>query len=202
MTDRDTAPHPVHAADRGGIAGTPLAEIDLQGRRWHAVVVKPLVQSGPIALQALQVRGWQVLRPMCRELVTRKGQRIEEQRTLFGRYVFAGAAPRHEAHELRFVPGVQHPVLDGKRRPLLLRPAVIAAVLARLQADGGVADLVPREAEPLFRPGQAVRVLDGSFAGYEGLFEGDENQRVRVLLSLFGGQVTIRVKPTAIEVAD
>ncbi|MGY0794249.1 transcription termination/antitermination protein NusG [Azospirillum argentinense] len=188
--------------------GTPLADIDVNGRRWHIVVVKPLVQAGPMAVKALQARGWQVLRPMCRELVMQKGQKVEAERCMFGRYVFAGAGPAHEAHALRFVPGVQYPVNDARRRPLVLRPDVLEAVVARLAKDGGVADFVPREpvpqqfeAVPQFEPGQAVRVLEGPFKGFTGLFEGDENQRVRVLVSLFGRQTTARVSRRGIEAA-
>ncbi|AWK85044.1 transcription termination/antitermination protein NusG [Azospirillum thermophilum] len=158
--------------------GTPLDEIDLTGRRWHVVVVKPLAQSGPMAVKALQARGWQALRPMCRELVVRKGERVEVERSLFGRYVFAGADRSHEAHALRFVPGVQHPVIDARRRPLILRPDVLGAVVSRLRADGGIADLVPRDPVPRFLPGQTVRVLEGPFAGFEGLFEGGTREAV------------------------
>lgn len=183
-------------------AGTPLDEIDLAGRRWYAAVVKPLAQSGPMAVKALQVRGWQVLRPMCREIVVRKGQRIEVERSLFGRYVFAGGGPHHEAHALRFVPGVQHPVIDARRHPLVLRPDVLGAVVSRLRADGGIADLVPRDPVPRFLPGQTVRVLEGPFAGFEGLFEGDEHGRVRVLLSLFGRQTAVKVSPMGIVAAE
>jgi Transcription antiterminator len=182
--------------------GTPLDEIDLTGRRWHVVVVKPLVTDRPKAVSALLARGYQVLAPMCREVVIRKGRCSEADRPMFGRYVFAGSMPGQEARKLALVPSVSYVSLDSRRRALVLQPGPLAAVVARLRADGGIADLVPRDPAPRYLPGQSIRVTEGPFAGFSGLFVADEGERLRVLLGLFGGQTEATVPVVAVEAAE
>ncbi|OYD82515.1 transcription termination/antitermination protein NusG [Azospirillum brasilense] len=165
----------------------------LDGKVWHVAVVKPQVQCRKIATDALRRRGYAVLMPMCRELLTRSGRAETVERPLFGRYFFVGVGPWQDAWDLRWCPGIQHLTLDARRRPITVPVDVLRAIVDRMEADGGAVDLRPREPVPAFRPGQAVEVLQGPFAGFPGLFEVDEGKRVRVLVSLFGRETVVKV---------
>lgn len=168
---------------------------DLADWTWHSAVVKPLVQHRDNAVRQLRMRGYRVMLPMCREMAERDGRWQPVIRPLFGRYVFVGVRPGQDSWSIRWMPGVQHMTLDARRRPLVVPCAALRAIVARMGADDGIVDLCPR---PLvgsgFSAGQPVRVLRGAFAGFEALFEGDQGQRCRVLLSLFGRTMPALVK--------
>jgi len=195
---------------------TPLDEIDAAGRRWHVVVVKPLVTDRPKAIAALRDRGYQVLAPLCRELVTSKaGQVTERVRPMFGRYILAGGLPGQEARKLALVPSVQHVSLDGRRRALVLNHRAVGALVERMRdGEDGVIDLLPRAPvaavttpveqapAPRYRSGQTIRVTEGAFAGFSGLFVADEGERLRVLLGLFGGTTEATVPASAVKAAE
>ncbi|WP_349602787.1 transcription termination/antitermination protein NusG [Azospirillum argentinense] len=173
---------------------SPLIDLPiLDGKVWHVAVVKPQVQCRKIATDALRRRGYAVLMPMCREQMTRSGRTETVERSMFGRYFFVGVGPWQDAWELRWCPGIQHLTLDARRRPITVHVDVLRAIVDRMEADGGAVDLRPRQPVQAFRPGQAVEVLEGPFAGFQGLFEADEGKRVRVLVSLFGGQSVVKV---------
>ncbi|QCO05456.1 transcription termination/antitermination protein NusG [Azospirillum argentinense] len=197
--------------------GTPLADLDIEGRRWHVVVVKPLVQDRALAIASLRARGYQVIAPLCREVITdRRDQRREVERPMFGHYVFAGSMHGQEARKLALVPSVKFVVLDSRRRALILPARAVAAVVTRMQDGAGIVDLRPQEptqaeaaapactviAAPRFQPGQTVRVTDGPFAGWDALFVADEGERVRVLLSLFGRQNEASVPVRGVRAAE
>lgn len=166
------------------------AEIpELEGRAWCVAVVKPLPQQRAIAVKALQSRGYAVLLPMCREMRLRANRVQPTEEPMFGRYVFVGVAPGQNSWDIRWVPGVQHLTLDGKRRPITVAVPVLAAIVARMRADGGIVNLCPKPkavGAEVFVAGQPVRVTSGPFEGWEGLFQADQGERCRVLLRLFG----------------
>ena len=170
---------------------------DLDQWTWHSAVTKPLPQHRDMAARQLAARGYRVLLPMCRELVTKAGKSEPVTRPMFGRYVFVGVAPGQESWDIRWVPGVQHMTLDAKRRPVVVPRSALAAIVARMDPESGVIDLCPchrpRQGSG-FIAGEVVRVQSGPFAGFEALFEGDQGQRCRVLLSLFGREMTMLVE--------
>ncbi|MGR0183202.1 transcription termination/antitermination protein NusG [Azospirillum aestuarii] len=197
--------------------GTPLADLDLEGRRWHVVVVGTKLNDHPKAVAALLARGYQVIAPLCREVITdRRDRHREVERPMFGRYVFAGSMPGQEARKLALVPSVQYVSLDTRRRALVLPVRAVAAVVARMQDGAGIVDLRPVEPVPVeamatesaiitaprFQPGQTVRVTDGPFAGWDALFVADEGERIRVLLSLFGRQNETSVPVRGVRAAE
>jgi len=169
----------------------------LEGKRWHVAVVKPQLQYRDIARKALKARGYDVLMPMCREMIVKDGKSQAVEHPLYGRYVFVGVEPSRDSWDIRWTPGIQHMTLDARRRPIVIGVPVLEAIVARMQQDGGTVDLCPRPAAvPTgsgFQEGQTVRVTGGPFAGWEALFQADQGKRCRVLLSLFGNQMTAMV---------
>lgn len=170
---------------------------DLIGKRWHVAVVKPQMQYRDIARKALQARGYSVLLPMCREMVIKDGKPVATEHPLYGRYLFVGVGSGQDSWDIRWVPGIQHMTLDAKRRPIVIGIPVLEVITARMRADGGLVDLMPKpkavNAGSGFIPGQHVRFVDGLFTGWEGLFQGDQGERCRVLLTRHGRETMFQV---------
>lgn len=160
----------------------------LEGKRWHVAVVKPQLQYRDIARKALKARGYDVLMPMCREMIVKDGKSQAVEHPLYGRYVFVGVEPSRDSWDIRWTPGIQHMTLDARRRPIVIGIPALEAIVARMQQDGGTVDLCPKPTAvgSGFIPGQLVRVVDGHLTGWEGLFEGDQGHRCRVLLNPYG----------------
>lgn len=162
---------------------------DITGKRWHVAVVKPQVQYREIAKRALTARGYSALMPMCRELVG--GKAVEHP--MYGRYLFVGVPPTMDSWNVRWTPGIQHLTLDARRRPVVIGESVLEAIVARMMQDGGTVDLLPKPTVvgSGFSAGQPVRVTDGLLIGCEGLFQGDQGDRCRVLLRVAGPESAI-----------
>ena len=167
----------------------------LEGKRWHVAVVKPQLQYREIAQKALKARGYGVFLPMCREMVVKDGKSVAVEHTMFGRYLFVGVEPGQDSWEIRWTPGIQHMTLDARRRPVTVGVTVLQAILSRMIQDGGIVNLCPKPAAigSGFIPGQRVRISDGALSGWEGLFQGDQGERCRVLLNVAGPESALVV---------
>lgn len=58
-----------------------------------------------------------------------------------------------------------------------------------------------KKAADRFKPGQKVRITEGPFTGFDGVFDKPENERVRVLLSLFGRETFVELNETDVRAA-
>lgn len=58
-----------------------------------------------------------------------------------------------------------------------------------------------RKLEPKFATGQAVRLTDGPFTGFDGIVQKNANERVAVLLSLFGRATTVELAEQEVRAA-
>jgi transcriptional antiterminator RfaH len=92
--------------------------------------------------------------------------------------------------------GVSHLVCNGSD-PAPLPDAVIDQLRAR--EEEGFVQLPLR---PSFKPGEAVRILDGAFTSCLGLYEGmKDGERIAVLLDLLGRKVRIYLDPESVAAA-
>lgn len=106
---------------------------------------------------------------------------------LFPTYVFVAAA--EQFYPVLWCPRVIRLLMSGDR-PARLANNIIAAIHAR-ERDGFVN--LPAPAKHL-KKGQDVRILNGSFCGHVGLFDGaSSRERVRVLLDLLGQAVPVEL---------
>lgn len=180
--------------------GTPLTDLDISGRRWHPVVVGTRLHDHAKAVQSLLAKKYQVIAPMCRvEHCDKTGRTTFRVMPLLGRYVFAGATDQQPTREIRFLMAVSFVALNARRIPLVVDHRAMQAVVNRMQAfPGGVIDLTGRSPAPRFLPGDTVRIAEGPFSGFEGLFVREEGERIRVLVGLFGGQSETTLPVSAI----
>lgn len=58
-----------------------------------------------------------------------------------------------------------------------------------------------KKAVDRFKPGQKVKIMNGPFTGFDGIFDKPENERVSVLLSLFGRETELKLDESDIRAA-
>ena len=148
-------------------------------RRWLCLFTQPNREG--MALSSLRSVGFDVYAPLCRKLVVRRGRKLQVSVPMFSRYVFADTdknpAAVFGAHRLNGVTSFAGRTLEQS----FVEGAIIRAIMAR--EDGGIVNLDVSH----LKPGQAVRVVEGAFAGLEAIFaESCDRRRCFILLSLLG----------------
>lgn len=147
---------------------------------WHCVFTKSAAEES--AASEIRAKGFPSYYPeYTRQRV--HNHRVEHvQSPLFPRYIFAEFNRELPGWQTiksnsRYVFDI---LKDGLGRPLRVPLSAIQAMQSHSPTD-------PTETgRQTFSPGQAVRLVDGAFSGFEGLFQEDAAGRVTVLLELFG----------------
>ncbi|GAB6052558.1 transcription/translation regulatory transformer protein RfaH [Magnetospira thiophila] len=157
--------------------------------RWYAVHTHALAEEK--ARYHLENQGFTVYVP--RFLKQRRHARRTDwiKAPLFPRYLFVAmdtAKARWRA--INSTLGVAYLVANGTAAPLPVPAEVIDGIRAREDENG----LVALDQAARFKRGEPVRITEGAFGDHVGLFDGiDDKHRVRVLLSLMGRQVRLRL---------
>jgi transcriptional antiterminator RfaH len=145
-----------------------------------------------LALHCLGLAGYETYLPRLREHRVTYGRKIEVRPALFPGYCFV--AITLQWHTARWSAGVVGLIMDGVQ-PARVPDAVLAEIRSRER--GGLIEL-PKP--PLARPGDAVRVLRGPFAGRLAIYAGMRpRERVEVLLALLGSQRRLELAADAVE---
>lgn len=58
-----------------------------------------------------------------------------------------------------------------------------------------------RRDEARFKPGQLVKIMNGPFSGFDGIFDRPAKERVRILVSIFGRQSEIELEESDVRAA-
>ena len=110
---------------------------------------------------------------------------VESQRALFPGYLFARLADNHwAAVKTRLGVHLRPRWVDFGAGPVTVDPELIDAIANWQEA-------APVRPTRTYRHGQPVEILTGPFAGFTGLFSGDADERVNVLVSMLGRQPLI-----------
>jgi len=151
------------------------------GERWYAVCCKPRQEA--VAEENLLRQGFQVYLPRIRMRQRRRGQWLDAVEVLFPRYIFIRVDPqRRSTATVRSTRGVLGLVRFGGQ-PAVVPDEVMQALLRREDAASGL----HQDRRPLFRSGEAVKLVDGPLSGMEAVFtQQDGEQRVILLLELLG----------------
>ena len=154
---------------------------------WHLAHTKPRQEA--LALQQLQQQGYPCYLPTLRVEKVRQGALVVVQEPLFPRYLFIQLGEEASARSwgpVRSTRGVSKLVMFGQQ-PARVDDALVAELRAREALQ---------EAQPLrqFVPGDRVQLVDGAFAGVEGVFQhADGERRVMVLIELLSRPVQVPV---------
>ncbi len=139
-------------------------------KHWYCVRSKPRAEA--TAEEHLQQQGFVTYWP-----------RISKKKSLFPRYLFCEIdLDKQPWNCIRSTIGVQHWV--GGAIPTVCPDKAIAEIRARENADGYI-ELEP----PPLRTGDKIKIVDGKYEGYRGLFAGTDRDRTSVLLSILGHEV-------------
>ena len=164
-------------------------------RSWYLVYCKPRQEA--VARENLERQGYQAYLPYMRELRRRGGKRIATIAPMFPRYLFVLLSRQVDNWApIRSTLGVVSLVRFG---PAAARVPddLVAALRSREDAQG--IQILPVEG---YKPGRRVRITQGSFAGYEGIFQAASGRdRVTVLLDILGRRARTVVASDSIEPA-
>ncbi len=144
---------------------------------WFAIQSKPREEE--VAGHSLRTLGIEVLLPRVRWIGrVRTRARIPAGRPLFPGYLFGRLCLRRHSHPVRFSRGVVR-VVGTRNQPVPVEEAVIAACRDRMDAEG-----IVELDEPGFRRGDRIQIESGPFAGFQGIFERELDDRSRVVILL------------------
>jgi transcriptional antiterminator RfaH len=167
-----------------------------QGQRWYVVQSQPNCELKAVA--NLERQGFSTYLP--RYLKRRRHARRVEvvPAPLFPRYLFVRVDVSTQRWRSIFsTVGVSRLVCNGDC-PTALSDQVIENL--RVREDG--AGFVHLTSRPNFRPGEAIRILEGAFTDCLGLYEGmKDGDRVAILLDLLGRKVRVMVDAEAVAAA-
>lgn len=163
------------------------------------IVARTRSQREQWAAENLSRQGFEYYLPKIEEITVAKGQRFAIAKPLFPSYIFVRKSPLWRAVLGTF--GVISVLLRGGA-PELLSDVGIEQIKSR-EDQAGLVRLPKRPVnEARFTKNQKVRINDGSFSGYEGLWQGSPaKERERVLLEFLGRKITVLIGSELIEAA-
>lgn len=153
---------------------------------WYVVSCKP--RQEVVAQENLRRQGFEVYLPRIRVRQRRRDRWVESVQVLFPRYLFVHVDRGVQSTaSIRSTRGAVGLVRFGGE-PATVPSRVIAAIIEREGA--GVHD----QLQPAFQPGDPVRMLEGPFAGIDGIFaSADGEKRAVLLIELLGKTNRVRV---------
>lgn len=178
-------------AQISGTASSILGAVSCHGNPWICVWTGPNQETR--AANYLRDMGIPHLAPRHEVRLPNRTKRIEP---LFRRYIFAQPTDGRIPGELK-PNGIAAILRHPSGRAKIVPQWVIDEILARSDDRGIVAP--PQRAK--FTSAQSVRVLSGPFTSFLGIFELEEDDRVKAMLSIFGRSTFQWFAPEALEAA-
>ncbi len=156
-------------------------------KRWYLVYTKPRQED--VAKTNLERQGFSTYLPRIRQARRRQNRRVLVVEAMFPRYLFIQLDPQQDNWApIRSTLGVSALVRFGPY-PTPVPEGLLAVLRGREDADG-IQQLPP----PAFKPGEALRIAEGAFAGYDGIFLARSGRdRVVVLLDIMGQQARVEL---------
>ena len=187
--ERDAGPRGAH-----GVASSANAQHGPLMQHWYVVHSKPRQET--LAVEHLERQGFEVWLP--RAAVTRRlrGQWVERVEPLFPRYLFLHAdVAVTDISPVRSTRGCAT-VVRMAGRPAVVPDAVVEWLQATADPESGL-HRIGRSVRARLQAGEKVRVIEGPFAGAEGLLEALKGEeRAVVLLKVLAESARVTL-PTA-----
>lgn len=171
-------------------------------KRWYSVSVLSNFEK-KIAEQIRQTAEEQnlvdqiqeVLVPTEEVIEVRRGKKVTTERRFMPGYVLVRMEMSDQGYHLINSINRVTGFLGPQGRPMPMRDAEVEAILGRV-AEGEEA---PRTLIH-FDIGERVKVNDGPFEGFDGMIEqvDDENQRLKVSVSIFGRETPVELEYTQV----
>jgi transcriptional antiterminator NusG len=175
---------------------------DNMAKRWYSVSVlsnfeKKIAEQihTKVAEQGLEDQIDEVLVPTEEVIEVRRGKKVTAERRFMPGYVLVHMEMSDEGYHL--INGINRVTgfLGPQGRPMPMRDAEVQAILGRV-AEGEEA---PRTLIS-FEIGERVKVNDGPFEDFDGMIEevDDDNQRLKVSVSIFGRETPVELEFTQV----
>lgn len=165
-------------------------------RRWYLAYSKPRKEE--LARVNLERQGYLTYLPMMRTPRRRAGRRIIRVEPMFPRYLFIHLDTETDNWApIRSTLGIVNLVRFGMFPSPV--PDDLIAMLRERDSESGIQEI------PLntFREGQRVRIEDGPFMGYEGIFLAQTGEeRVLILLDIVGKSARAQIDVEYLGPAD
>ena len=141
-----------------------------------------------------------VLVPTEKKYVVKNGKRVSTEKLLFPGYVLIEAelSPDLEYVIRNLVPGMSGFLTEktdgsknGDRKPVPLRPEEAERILGNQDQT----TVSAAETDVDFQIGEAVRITDGPFAGFDGTVEGivEDRSKIKVIVVIFGRKTLLEL---------
>lgn len=168
---------------------------DPAARAWYLVYCKPRQES--VARENLTRQGYETYLPFMRDVRRRQGRRVTLIAPMFPRYLFIHLNRQTDNWApIRSTLGVVSIVRFGRAAARV--PDELLVMLRSREDAQGIQILSVEE----YKPGSRVRITQGGFAGYEGIFQAATGRdRVTVLLDVLGRKARATVDSASIEPA-
>ncbi|MDJ0820713.1 MAG: transcription termination/antitermination protein NusG [Paracoccaceae bacterium] len=171
-------------------------------KRWYSVsvlsnfekkIAEQIRQS--VEEQGLQDQIDEVLVPTEEVLEVRRGKKVTTERRFMPGYVLVHMEMSDQGYHLINSINRVTGFLGPQGRPMPMRDAEVEAILGRVQEGEDAPKLMIT-----FEIGEKVKVNDGPFEGFDGMVEGvdDDNQRLRVSVSIFGRETPVELEFTQV----
>ncbi len=171
-------------------------------KRWYSVSVlsnfeKKIAEQirTKVAEQGLEDQIDEVLVPTEEVIEVRRGKKVTTERRFMPGYVLVRMEMSDEGYHLVNSINRVTGFLGPQGRPMPMRDAEVNAILNRVQEG----EEAPRTLIH-FEVGEKVKVADGPFEDFDGMIEevDDENQRLKVSVSIFGRETPVELEYTQV----
>jgi len=171
-------------------------------KRWYSVsvlsnfekkIAEQIRQS--VAEQALEGEIDEVLVPTEEVIEVRRGKKVTAERRFMPGYVLVHMEMSDQGYHLINSINRVTGFLGPQGRPMPMRDAEVNAILNRVQEG----EDAPRTLIS-FEVGEKVKVNDGPFEDFDGMVEDvdDDNQRLKVMVSIFGRETPVELEFTQV----
>ena len=171
-------------------------------KRWYSVSVlsnyeKKIAEQIKLAAveKGLEDDIDEVLVPTEEVIEVRRGKKVTTERRFMPGYVLIHMEMSDHGYHLVTSINRVTGFLGPQGRPMPMRDAEVNAILNRVEEN----EAAPRTLIH-FEVGEKVTVTDGPFEGFDGMVEGvdDDNQRLKVSVSIFGRATPVELEYTQV----
>lgn len=153
-------------------------------KNWYAIHTQAAKEAE--AKESLRQHSITVFSPMTKEIRSNGSKRKFVDRPFFPRYIFANFDPSEHSWKVKHSRGVSGIVSCGEAPSVV--PEFIMEEMYSLVGDDGYIYQAKSKKTLGFSLGETLVIDQGVWAGHEGIFQGESNERVNLLLSFLGAQ--------------
>lgn len=185
-----------------GLASDEDGKSDQMAKRWYSVSVlsnfeKKIAEQirTSVAEKGLEDEIDEVLVPTEEVIEVRRGKKVTTERRFMPGYVLVHMEMSDQGYHLINSINRVTGFLGPQGRPMPMRDAEVNGILNRVQEGEDAPKLLIS-----FEVGEKVKVNDGPFEDFDGMVEevDDDNQRLKVTVSIFGRETPVELEFTQV----